>query len=227
MRQTRVSRSSRDFGGNDAGVAAIEFALILPVIFALLLATTDVIRYFNADRRLQNAARSAAQIAAGGVTKQTFTSRSPGGPLTEVSGDITDWELSHRAVDVAPLMMPELKTTGGDPWRGTLQWDGAVVTFTAASGGFTGKVKYAWGKYGCGTVPKGASLSATAPVTVPDGMYGPNDVVVVRLAYDFTPRFTSGIVPSTKLVHMAVMNSEQSSKINLRPTGDSTVKACP
>src|SRR3954471_20514720 len=49
-----------------AGAAAVEFAVVLPLIFLLLIGTWEVARLVQVHAILSNAAREGAQIAAQG-----------------------------------------------------------------------------------------------------------------------------------------------------------------
>ncbi len=54
----------RRFVRAESGVAALEFALLAPVMVTLLLGTVEVINAFNTNTRAQNAASSIADVAA-------------------------------------------------------------------------------------------------------------------------------------------------------------------
>ena len=52
----------------DRGAAAVELALVLPVLFTMLFGVIDFGRLFNAEIQLSQAAREGARIAALGAT---------------------------------------------------------------------------------------------------------------------------------------------------------------
>jgi len=49
---------------NDRGAAAVEFALVIPVLLLLVLGTIEFSRLYNEQISLANAARSAARVMA-------------------------------------------------------------------------------------------------------------------------------------------------------------------
>jgi Flp pilus assembly protein TadG len=66
-----MMRSIRRFGGDQRGLAAIEFALILPVLFLLYFGSVEIISAYNAQRRVSHIAAVIADITAQGRTIST------------------------------------------------------------------------------------------------------------------------------------------------------------
>jgi Flp pilus assembly protein TadG len=58
---------NRHEGHREGGAAAVEMALVLPVLFALVFGIIDMGRVFNAEIQLSQAAREGARIAALGA----------------------------------------------------------------------------------------------------------------------------------------------------------------
>ncbi|MDH3426072.1 MAG: pilus assembly protein [Acidimicrobiia bacterium] len=56
--------SKRNRGGNDRGAAAVEFALILPILVMLVFGTVEFGRAYNANVTLTHAAREGVRILA-------------------------------------------------------------------------------------------------------------------------------------------------------------------
>ncbi|GGH26355.1 hypothetical protein GCM10007036_34080 [Alsobacter metallidurans] len=190
---------------SEDGSAAVEFALILPVVLTLLLGAADLIRYMNTDRHVQNAARAAAQIVAGGVNSQ---------------GNIGQWLLVHGAANSARLMIPEIVSDAPGPWWTRLAWDGALVRFTPTVANctqncaYTARTRFAWGRYGCGDPIISPTQGAGATVSIPPGLVGPADLVVIRYAYAYKPRFAAALLPAINISHQATMSAEASALIN-------------
>jgi len=70
---------SKHGGHRDRGAAAVEMALVLPLLMALVIGIIDFSRIFNAEIQLSQAAREGARIAAlgtpGGFTTTAVSSR--------------------------------------------------------------------------------------------------------------------------------------------------------
>lgn len=54
------------FSGNEAGVSAVEFALVLPLMLAILFGATEFARAFDNRRKVMNLARTVADLTAAG-----------------------------------------------------------------------------------------------------------------------------------------------------------------
>jgi Flp pilus assembly protein TadG len=69
---TKVGEAMRIQGAQRRGAAAVEFAVVLPVLFTLMLGTWEVGRIVQVQQVLVNAAREGARLAAQGQTINTF-----------------------------------------------------------------------------------------------------------------------------------------------------------
>ena len=73
-----IAKSSAGLRSADRGAAAVEFALILPILIVLIFGVIDFGRAFNAQVSLTQAAREGARLAAlcaGTATCSTVASR--------------------------------------------------------------------------------------------------------------------------------------------------------
>jgi Flp pilus assembly protein TadG len=60
----RLMQRLRRFAGAKKGLAALEFAIIAPMMIFLLFGTVDLLDALNANKRVQNAAASLADVVA-------------------------------------------------------------------------------------------------------------------------------------------------------------------
>jgi Flp pilus assembly protein TadG len=92
--QSTVARQRSGSGGTarDRGAAAVEFALLLPVLLLLLFGIIDAGRALNAQITLTQAAREGARLAALGIPDATVVSntQSAADGLSPVSVTVTD-----------------------------------------------------------------------------------------------------------------------------------------
>ena len=63
-----MSPRSRGFGRDERGVAAVEFALLLPVLVLFYFGAVEMVSLFGAQRRLAHVAATIADITAQGLT---------------------------------------------------------------------------------------------------------------------------------------------------------------
>ena len=66
-----MSRPSVSFGRDQRGAAAVEFALMLPILVTLQLASVELVRTFEAQRRIAHVAAAMADVISQGRTTTT------------------------------------------------------------------------------------------------------------------------------------------------------------
>jgi Flp pilus assembly protein TadG len=85
MQRRQAATGSRDRGPRDRGAAAVEFALLLPVLLLLIFGIIDFGRALNAQITLTQAAREGARLEALGelnVVTRTQTAATGLSPVT-------------------------------------------------------------------------------------------------------------------------------------------------
>lgn len=102
------------FGRDDHGAAAVEFALVIPLMLTLLLGIVDFGFAFSAKIAVTQAAREGARVlAVGGTTVQARTR-------------VNDALRSNGQVLPVAVTVPTTCSGGGD--RATVQVSGSVPT---------------------------------------------------------------------------------------------------
>jgi Flp pilus assembly protein TadG len=161
---------------DEAGVAAIEFALVLPLLVALLFGAVEFVQLLSAARRVDHAAAAMADVVAQGRT-------------------ITDAELTD-IMTLAPILVSPLPTTsvGEQISSFTADSNGAVNRDWTKSSNYSGAAP---------SVPTGY-LTANESVIVADVTYQftsplrfmiPGVVTFQKHAY-VRPRLTSQVTKS-------------------------------
>lgn len=96
----RLANSLRRFGGARKGLAALEFAILLPTMVFVLLAAVDLIDALSTYRRAENAAASLADV----VSRDTSVSNSEITGLWSAVGLLmypdTDASMAERVTSV-------------------------------------------------------------------------------------------------------------------------------
>lgn len=167
-------RSFRKFGADQRGLAAIEFALTLPVLILLYFGSVEIVSAYNAQRRVAHIAAAISDITAQGRTIST--------------AELTD------LFKVGQVMMSPFPA-GGLKQR--------IVSLSADSGGTVTQAWTANSNYAGGsaiTVPAGY-LSANQSVIVAEVVYDytsplrlviPGTIQFSKRAY-FRPRVSAKV----------------------------------
>lgn len=93
-------------GARDRGAAAVEFALLLPVLLLVLFGIIDFGRALNAQITLTQAAREGARLAALGEANVVSRTQAAATGLSSVSVSVTacpgtNWSSSDASVEVS------------------------------------------------------------------------------------------------------------------------------
>jgi Flp pilus assembly protein TadG len=177
----RLVRFRRD----RAGIAAVEMALVAPVMILFALAGVDTTRYVIATEQISKVANTIGQM------------------LTEnATGTVNYLDLQFYH-DSAMVIYPEVLSDAAAqniPWTSDISISMSSIQFTATGKScgttctYTAKVIWTGGSNPrpCNTVftsvPDASVPSAT---TLPQDIYGPGSVVVVDIQYNYHPWFAS------------------------------------
>ena len=156
------------------GVAAVEFALILPVMLLTYFASAEVTKGVLASRRVTMATRTMADL----LGQQSATIDKP--TLDLIVGAAT------------PVLSP-LPTTSTN-----LQITLSSVTFKANGSNYDARTDWTYG-YNSGTprpcqvLNQVANDAPPASTDVPTGFYGPGSIVVADVTYNYPTPFNINI----------------------------------
>lgn len=195
----RTAGKLRSFVLAREGLAAIEFAFALPLLLIVLLGFVELDRYAWTTRQLESAASSMAQM------------------LTQTPTDeIAKADLSF-AIDSLMVLVPRVledSARKGRNWRDDIKVSMSSVALTKADPLCVSNCAYtaqvAWSG-GSAKRPCGAPLVAVAndqrpsSTTLPKDALGPNALVVVDLAYDYSPLIAGKLIGSLKIARSSYM----------------------
>lgn len=173
------------------GVAALEFALLLPLLLVMLLGSVELQRYMRIDRQLALAAENIAAAMA----------QRPPSEDKSVSFEF----------DALPHLFPPSQD-GELPWYSTVAHQITNVIFSPTTAGCTQNCTYkadvhwrwpfwqtAFGLGGmwrfCGPLAPQPEGNGPSGGTLPAALFGPGSVVVVDLGYQYKPLFGSNLLP--------------------------------
>lgn len=229
----------RRFLRAEGAVAAIEFALIVPILLLLLLAGIQIVLYINASRKVAQVARSISQMI------------SQAKPPTNSSTATVNAQDLHFSYDSTMVIFPFVM---GDAKRQNVSWwadisiNYASIAFTQTSATcndptdqsacYTANV--VWTSTGTaqpyGTnyrpcTPAQLPADNTAPPsrsTLPRSVFGPASLIVIDVVFNFTPTFGAKFVPSVKIARSAYVQPRYATLVNYDTTNsDGIATKCP
>ena len=209
LRSSASIRSiARRIRSEQDGVAAVEFALILPLMLTLYIGTAEISNTLMASRKETLVARTLSDLVAqqqSGVT-------------------ITDADLDSIFSAATAIMAP----FDGSILKMTLTSVEFVANAGAASGtGFDAKprwtaIRNSGAKRPCSILTKSANTASPSAGTMPQGIYQAGSVIVADTSYTYVPAFggtfmnfsTGGIT----FTHTTYMRPRNTSLISYNPT---------
>ncbi len=179
------------------GVAALEFAMMAPVLVLLLMFMYDTANGWITWQRLTQAARSVAQIA-------TLLAVNANGTNT------LSYDQAWRASTAAYAAMPEMLSPGAV--YGVVMTE-VLFTSPAACGGAMCVANVAWSKTLLGSVPRRlcgtlsavGNTAASSPAVLPQDAFQSAPVLVVDVTYSFRPLFLGSLVSSIPMAWSAYL----------------------
>lgn len=158
---SRVLAVARSYRADKKGVAAVEFAFIVPIMFFMFVGAVELSQAITVDRRVTQAASSIADLAA---RKETSIALDEIADIMRVGGFIM------APYNQAPLtvVVRNVSSSSADATKTKQSWQ---CTFSAA-----------------GTNPTPACTCMNETYSVPVGLVTTNDsVVVAEVNYTYTP----------------------------------------
>ena len=211
-------RTLRDLPRCRRGLAAVEFALLLPVLLTCLAGVTDLSLAVITGRRLTAAAQSVAIIAS---TMAVQTSS-----LNTRTG-LQAWQATTAPFALFPQWRAEAAQSG--LYSITL----SGVDFSAGNGGYTASTQWSVANPSgqirlrrCGSLAAAADGGTNTHATLPAGVFGPTSILVADVSTIFTPVFTSVFLGSVPMSRSAFVSPRIGNGIQLSGSGPGTTLLC-
>lgn len=164
-------RFLQPFLNNNAGVAAVEFALTIPMLLTLFYGGFEVSRYMLIAQKVEKLAAASADVVA-------------------QSDQVTNTELASLLGATSSIMKPY-----------TFGANGVVIISSLYRAAGSTTVKIAWQRSGGGSLVAQSKLGAAGATPVlPTGftLNERDNVIVAEVYYSFVPLFTGQVLaPST------------------------------
>ncbi len=223
-----ASCSLSAFARSTRAIAAVEFAIILPLMIIVMLGSVEVARLLTFSRRVNLVANTAVQMLSEPAVAQVPSNVTIPAPNNVSSGNVTYTDL-HTAQDSAMVIFPQVLSDAaqkGISWTNDIKISMASVRFVPPPSGcksscsYQANVVWASGPNArtCGvpltaaddnvtpsktTLPKDLFPSPSTPVT---NLYSAGSIVVVDVDYTYTPLFTSKFFGSIRMQRSAYLS---------------------
>ena len=204
----------RLLGSDTRGVAAIEFALVIPILMLLLLVGFDSARYIVAARRVAVVASTIGQMLSVSTTGQIATA------------DLQFYEDS--TVGIFPQVLQD-SYQQGLTWSNDIGMTVSAVNFTGTSPSYQGLVNWTVGTNlrPCYTPMTATSDSAgPSPTTLPADVFGPGSLIVVDLSFKFRPTIASNLMNPIPIVRSFYVQPRYVSSLTYAASGSANFKQC-
>lgn len=222
----------RRFHSAEDGLAAVELALILPVLMVIMLGGIQLVAYINATRK--------AELVVQSISQMISQSQPPGGS-TVATVNATDLHFSFDAALVLfPYLMVEAKRQNREWWR-VITVNYASIQFTQTATNCSDstdlsacyRADVVWTSTGtqqpaagdsfrpCGTPQIAANNTAPPSRTaLPRSIFGPAGVVVIDVVFTFTPSFGARYLPALTITRSAYVQPRYATLVDYDTTNN-------
>jgi Flp pilus assembly protein TadG len=193
------------------GIAAVEFAFVLPIMLTLYLGCVEVTQGVIANRQITAVARTIADLA------------------SQQTGALTDTGNTANGVDVSQIFAASQalfpQATTANPVRMTISSVDFIAVPPACTTNCSYNAQTSWSvtlnggtARPCNVVlTPAANGSIASPTTMPVGVYGAGSVIVADVTYSYQPTFGYVLVNNIPIQHTAYMRPRSQQYITLNP----------
>lgn len=225
----------RRFLRDGRGVAGVEFVMLFPVLLVMILVGTQIASYINAARKVERISNSIAQMLAQAAPPSDNSTTE----ATVSSGDLQFGAAS--AALIFPYLFQDAQRKHAH-WDQDLQINMTSVQFKEKAGGcnnpadpgacYDANVVWSslyWTPRACGVpLTPVADTDPPSPTTLPRSAFGPGSIIVVDVAFDFTPLFGENILPHIVIRRSTYLQPRYASLIKFDTSqGDGLAEVCP
>jgi Flp pilus assembly pilin Flp len=203
----------RRFRRDEGGVAAVEFALIAPILIVTYLGILEVSQGFQASRKLSLFARTAADLTSQGPKDPApSTDPIPASEVTDIA-EAAKWIMAPFPIETGQIRL----TISGVMFK---MVSGSLKAYTDWSVTFSGA------RRPCQELGLVANNSPASPLTIPVGLAQDGATVIVAdAAYDYKPllggnfrSFNGGATSQVELKQTAYMRPRNTSRVRIAST---------
>lgn len=176
------------------GVAAAEFALILPIMLLIYFGSTQITMGVMASRKVTLLSRTIADLVAQqpagtSLTDATMTSIFNAAAAVMTPFDITSLTMVVSAVD----MVADTTAPSYNGYKAKIRWSATQGTGAVARS--------------CQAMTPVANGSSPSSTTLPQGLYAAGSMVIADVGYTYTPGFGGAFLAWSSSAGFAMRNT--------------------
>ncbi|WP_018263438.1 TadE/TadG family type IV pilus assembly protein [Methylobacterium sp. WSM2598] len=222
------------FRRDGRAIAAVEFALLLPLLLLIILGGFQIAAYADSLKRIERIPAAVGQM----LTQAPPPERS--GSIAQLGAGEIDIVISAASV-LFPYALQQAARRGV-LWSDVISINAASVVFTPTGAicsdpadltrCFTASLAWTTGRRGphraCGAPLQPVDNDAPpAPGRLPRSLFGPGSVIVVDVVFTYVPVFGSSFVPPVRIARSAYLQPRYASQITVNPTtNDGSILVC-
>ena len=197
----RVMRAARDrlarLAAAQEGVAAVEFAMLLPLMITLYLGSFELTQGVMASRKTALLSRTLSDIVSQQPSGVAISQTTLTNIFNAAAAVLAPLPVSAARMSISSVEMVAATTTTATTYNGfdaTVHW--SVISAYGGTARACAKL-----------TPVSNSLSA-APNTLPQGLYSASPLIIADVSYTYTPTFgTTFVAWSTSQSGIAMKNT--------------------
>lgn len=180
---TRLRDVLRRARRDTKGIAATEFALILPLMLTLYLGSTELTQGVMASRKMTLVSRTISDLVAQQANGTAMTDATMASVYSAATAIMSPFAVSTLMMTVSAVEFVATGTTG-----------------PTVANGYEAKVRWSkTGPYGgtvraCAKLTPVASSTAPSPTTLPSGLFASGSLIVADVTYTYTPGFGGALL---------------------------------
>lgn len=181
MATSHPFRRLRSFSREERGIAAVEFAILLPFMLTVYLGMTQMVQAMIVSRKLSVISRSLADLVAQQPRGTNLSASQVSDIFTAANTIMTPYTTSSLRMTVTGIDFVQT-SPGATTYNATTRWS------VSQNGGVL---------RACGTLTSATNATTSTTSSVPAGIYGSGSVIAADVTYAFTPSFGGNLLSWT------------------------------
>jgi Flp pilus assembly protein TadG len=179
----RLRRRWQNARRDTHGVAATEFALILPLMLTLYLGSTELTQGVMASRKMTLVSRTVSDLVAQQPNSTPMTDTTMASVFSAATAIMSPFDVSTLKMTVSSVEFVANAATGGTTYNG---YDAKVRWSKTGPYGGTARA--------CAKLTPIVNSTSPSPTTLPQGLYASGALIIADVQYTYDPSFGGALL---------------------------------